>query len=214
MNLTLSPYATLSGVVRIVELMYAMLIGLYIGMGLVIFLFVNPRMATKLVSRILPALIVEEIARLFSDEEFVRQTFAISHEHLKRVMIDAIKKELSDQGQAIVDAQSARVSEMLQEHQVHIPPEFFSEMGKKMTAVLNGWYGQKVQAAKKEQERVDMETETAIQYAQMNKGNPQALDLIKQRIFQSNPMYAMAFQLLSSMGDNGNSPPPRGGGDY
>ena len=119
---------------------WVLLIGIYIGMGLVMFLFLNPKMATKFISKILPELIVEQIRTLFQDEEFVREIFTFSHAHLKETMMEGIHEELTNQGQAVVD----RVKDSIEEQKTGILEGVAKAMTEQVdwddfNAVLDEW---------------------------------------------------------------------------
>lgn len=186
----------------------------------------NPEQALKLVSGKLPPLIMNEIKKLFTDEEWVKVTFSLPHEHLKSIMIEVIeenkKETMKEVTELLHDSQSkwhsesnqvlhtstdtlkkdiiSELTKFLSNHEFDIPENF----GQHITEVLNGWLDARQAEATKAQTQAP-----PGQPAMVPQGQGEMVDVVIQAITQYNPL---AGQLLAKARANNGGRPSRNSG--
>jgi len=206
---------------KLLSLLYILLIGIYIGMGLFIFLILNPQQATKLISKILPQLIVDQIRELFSDPEFVTATFKIPHAQLREIMKEEIsvaleetKRSLREEAikdaidtydhtkELITSAITTQIPEIMKEIQLPLP----DNLGEYITSVLNGWMGDKMKKAGKVEG--EMQQQLTQAYAEATGPAPSAnpFDAMTAALSAKNPVLGMILKMAKENGGGSRSP--------
>lgn len=85
---------------------------------------------------------------------------------------------------------------------------------KHFLSLLNGWYGSLHNAVARQTSAEDENIRDAVEYANINQGNPQALDMIQKALAAKSPILAAGMALLRQGNNQSHSPPQGGRGGY
>jgi hypothetical protein len=138
---------------------------------------------------------------IMDDEEYVKKTQSIQETWMHAMvtretdrLFDLVRAEIGD---ANVD-----------------PDQIVRELREYIPNCLNSWYGNLIKKDNAVQQEQDGSTREMMEYASMNKDNPDALSMIKDLAVRRNPNLAPLIMLVDMFKGNGSRSPPQGGGGY
>ena len=153
----------------------------YFCAGLAVILGLNPKIIKKLVKRLL-------------DETFIQDYQDENRDKLRELIVPEIEN-------AVRGLLEAKMSEL----GITID---YDELGRHVKSHIDSWYANLMKKQYQQDAEAEQYIKEAGEYAQINQGNPEALDAIRQQLFNKalsrSPTLALGLQLLQG-GNSGGS---------